>query len=200
MIRQIVLFSFLALLLRVVFAPTVLADGHCVTQYGGGQTCVETGEILVNKKVWDPVNKTFVDNLFSSVKAFQAGEEVTFSIEIKNVGDDNLHNVSFTDTLPSFLAWSGGDPLSFAVGDMAPTAVVTRTIKAKVVALPGNQCSVNTVKASSNEGTDQDTAQVCVSQPPKEVPKSGPEMGVLALLPSLGAIGYYLRKMRGVSK
>ncbi|MBI4099984.1 DUF11 domain-containing protein [Candidatus Microgenomates bacterium] len=199
MIRQIVLLLVLGGFFA--FLPvTILASGRCETQYGGGQTCVAAGQILVNKKVWDPINKVFVDNLLSSVKVFQAGEEVIFSIEVKNVGDDNLHNVHFTDSLPSFLVWSGGDPLNFTIGDMAPTASVTRTIKAKVVVQPGNRCGNNNVTASSNEGSDSDSAQVCVSQPPKEVPKAGPEMGILALLPSLGAIGYYLRKMRGVNK
>lgn len=162
---------------------------------------MSTGQLLVNKKIWDPVNKVYVDNLSASVKSFMAGEEVTFTIEIKNVGDATIHNVNFTDTLPSFLVWSGGDPLNFTIGDMLPTAMVTRTVKAKVVAEPGNQCAVNTVLARSNEGTDQDMAQLCVGQLPKAIPQAGPEMGILAMLPGLAGIGLYLKKfkvLRGV--
>ncbi len=197
-IRQITLFLVLLGLLWIG-PQKAFAAVRCETQYGGGQTCVSTGQILVNKKVWDPVNQVMVDNLSASVKTFQAGDEVTFTIEVKNVGDATIHNVSFTDTLPGFLVWSGGDPLNFTIGDMAQGAVVTRTIKAKVVAQPGNQCGLNSVVANSNEGSDSDTAQVCVGGQVlgvTTVPKTGPEMGVLALLPGLGAIGFYLRKIK----
>lgn len=194
-IRQIVLFGVLFFFLG---ASPIYATVRCETQYGGGQTCVKTGEILVNKKIWDPTNSVYVDNLSASVKTFHAGDEVTFTIEIKNVGDDTLHNVKFTDTLPAFLVWSGGDPLNFTIGDMAQGAVVTRTIKVKVVAFPSNQCQLNSVTAYSNEGSDSDTAMACVGQTivlgTTTIPQTGPEMGVLALLPGLAGIGVYLRK------
>lgn len=195
--RQFVLFLVFVALLLVV-PPATLASVSCTTQYGGGQTCVSTGQIQVNKKVWDPVNGVWVDNIFASVKTFKAGDEVTFSIEVKNVGDATIHNVNFSDTLPGFLVWSGGDPLNFTIGDMAAGAVVTRTVKAKVVAQPGNQCGNNNVVARSNEGSDTDNAMVCAGQPVKEVPKSGPEHWLLveSALLAAGTGGYFLRKIK----
>ncbi len=194
LMRQIILSFFLAGLLAA-FPGKVLAAISCMTQYGGGQTCVSTGQLLVNKTVYNPDTKTFVDNLMLTDHRFQAGDEVVFHVDIKNVGDATLDTVNFTDTLPSFLVWSSGDPLTSTISNLTPGQEVTKEIRAKVLATNGVVCKVNTAMASSpQDGSDQDTAQVCVGLPPKVIPQAGPEMGVLALLPGLGTLGFYLRR------
>lgn len=188
----------LALIAGLGFGRPVLASVTCTTQYGGGQTCVSTGQLLINKKVWDPDGKVFVDNLGLSNHIFQQGEEVIFSIDIKNVGDATLDTVNFTDTLPSFLQWTGGDPLTLTINSLTPGQTVTKQIKARVLATSGIVCPVNTASISSPQGgSDTDTAQLCVGKNVlgvTTVPKTGPEMGVLMALPAFGAIGFYLRK------
>src|SRR5256885_219090 len=91
------------------FARPSAAAVRCETQYGGGQVCVTTGQIQVNKKVWDPGTNQYMDNLVASgVHHFVAGETVTFTVRIQNVGDKTEDNVMFSDTLPSFLRYSSG--------------------------------------------------------------------------------------------
>lgn len=165
---------------------------RCETFYGG-QRCVPVGQLQINKKVFDPSSKTFLDNLLPSGHRFVSGEEVTFTIDIKNVSEVTVSNITFTDTLPLFLTWSGGDPLTSTIGSLAPGQTISKTIRAKVTAATG-ACAVNKAAAVSADSTDSDTAQVCAALPP-EVPAAGPEVAVLTLLPGLGAVGWFLRKI-----
>src|SRR4030042_4574974 len=75
---------------------------RCETQYGGTEVCVKTGELQINKKVWNTTGE-FVDNLTVSDYKFSAGEEITFKLEIKTGGDETFNKVSVTDSLPSYL-------------------------------------------------------------------------------------------------
>lgn len=177
------------------FVTPVLAAVTCTTQYGGGQTCATTGQLLINKKVFDPDLKTFVDN---STHRFSLGQEVTFTIETKNVGDATLNNITVTDTLPVFLTWVSGDSLVSIIDSLAPGQSITKTIKAKVNS-NGIVCDPNMVVASGNGMSDQDSAQVCIAGPvPPVMPKAGPEY--LALLLPLTGIGFYLKRfnLKGV--
>lgn len=193
-----VLISILAFAGVLYFSPkNALADVRCETQYGGGQTCVTT-QLLVNKKVWDPDGKVFVDNLAASGHRFVAGDTVTFTVDIKNVGSTTLTNVNFSDTLPSFLVWQSGDSLNSTISTLSPGETKTLTIVARVISDPpgGVTCNVNTAFASTSGASDSDSAQLCVENRVKGVttiPSTGPEQGVLVLLPALGAFGYFLK-------
>lgn len=188
----------LLLLFFVLAIKPVFASVSCTTQYGGGQTCVTTGQLLVNKKVWNPTSQTFVDNLGVADHRFQAGEEVIFSIDIKNVGDNTLNNVQFTDTLPGFLVWSSGDALSSTINSLTPGQTITKVIRARIISnlVATVTCDRNIAMATADNGSsDRDTAQLCAGVLPKTVPAAGPEMAVLALLPAFGAVGWFLRKI-----
>lgn len=187
----------LLLLFFVLATKPALADVSCTTQYGGGQACVTTG-LLVNKKIWDPANGgAFKDNLGLADHRFAPGEEVLFSIDIKNVGDNTLNNVQFTDTLPGFLVWSSGDALSSTINILTPGQTITKTIRTRVISNLNTpvSCDRNLVLATAGNFSDRDTAQLCVGTAPKTIPAAGPEMAVLALLPAFGAAGWYLRKL-----
>jgi hypothetical protein len=90
---------FLFLANKITFAAV-----RCETQYGGGETCVRTGELQINKEVWDSDNNQFVDNLNLSSHRFAPGDEVIFKLKIKNVGDATFDTVHVKDT--SRLIWS----------------------------------------------------------------------------------------------
>jgi uncharacterized repeat protein (TIGR01451 family) len=184
-----------ALLVSLLFIKPVFADVSCTTQYGGGQTCVSTGQLLVNKHVFDPDVNGFVDN---TTHAFKAGQGVNFTVDVKNVGDITLSNIHLVDTLPGFLEWAGGDPLDLTISSLAPGEMVTKTIQTRVkgdVGTANMNCQANLAVATASNGmSDRDTASLCVGQLPPKTPASGPE-GLILVLP-LGAAGYFLRKIR----
>ncbi|MFH0863516.1 MAG: hypothetical protein V1858_00295 [Candidatus Gottesmanbacteria bacterium] len=177
--KIIVLLTFLS----VFFYSTKIswAAVRCETQYGGGETCVRTGELQIDKEVLDPQNNKFVDNLFLNSNKFSAGEEITFKLKIKNVGDEKFATVQVRDYLPEFLEVLAGD-FSFEIKDLDPGETVERDIKARVVAdkrLADNTtlCVVNTAEAWSGDEKDKDTAQICLAKKVLGVttqPKTGP--------------------------
>lgn len=197
-LRKMIGKTLLLLLFFVLAIKPAFAAVSCTTQYGGGQTCVTTGQLLVNKKVWDPTSQAFVDNLGVADHRFQTGEEVIFSVDIKNVGDNTLNNIQFTDTLPGFLVWSSGDALSSTINMLTPGQTVTKVIRARIISnlAATVTCDRNIAVATADNGSsDRDTAQLCVGTTPKAIPAAGPEMAVLALLPGFGAAGWFLRKI-----
>lgn len=194
------------LLIASLFVATKSAQAavRCETQYGGGQVCVRTGQLQVNKRVLDPDSKTFVDNLGLSSKRFRPSDEITFKIEVKNVGDATFNKVTVTDTLPSRLELVSGS-LTFDLTNLTAGQTESRDIKVRVVSadrFPSDQsviCDVNTAGARSDTNeSDRDTAQVCLEKVAGQVtlPKAGPQGWFLTLLLSTiaGATGIYLTK------
>ncbi len=180
-----------------LMAKDTFAAVRCETQYGGGEVCVKTGELQIDKKVWDPQGNTFVDNLGLTSYRFSAGEEIVFKLKIKNVGDKTFSEVEVKDTLPEFLVLTSGD-LSFKITDLTPGETEEREIKAKVVdadKLPADQstvCVVNNAETWTGDERDKDTAQVCIEKKVLGVtPVTGPANGLAILTLSViaGIIG-----------
>lgn len=194
----ILLFFFL-----VLFGNKSYASVRCETQYGGGQVCVAISQLSVNKNIFDPVNKQFVDNLGLTSHRFISGEELIFNLTVKNVGDSTINNISVTDTLPDFLTLTSGS-LTYTIDHLEAGSQDQRQIKAKVVAvkqLPIDKtviCLVNTVQAVAGDQSDKDSSQFCLQKPGIVVtPSTGPKDWQYVLLGSLltGMVGLYLVKI-----
>ncbi len=180
-----------------------LAAVRCETQYGGGETCVTTGELQINKKIFDPDSSQFVDNLNLSSHRFGAGDQVTFQLQITNTGDATFGTVHVVDTLPAHLQFVSGS-LDFDISNLDPGETQTFQIQAKVVSadqFPSDQsllCEVNRAEATADDEDDVDTAQLCMETKvlgAKILPPTGPVYTPYLILASLalGASGFYLR-------
>lgn len=178
-------------ILSIIFlltAKPVSAAVRCETQYGGSEVCVRTGQLQIDKEVWNPDTQTFVDNLGLSDHKFLPGDEIVFKLKIKNVGDDTFSKVEVRDYLPGLIYLTNGD-ISFDINDFHPGDVNEYEIKTKVVdanQFPGNKsliCEVNTSEVWSGDERDKDTAQVCLTTNVLGIttlPKTGPaEIGIL---------------------
>lgn len=189
---------------------TVYAAVRCETQYGGREVCVRTGQLQIDKEVFNPQENKFMDNLGINDQKFAPGEEITFRLKIKNVGDDTFDKVSVTDSLPALLALTSGS-LSFELSGLTPGKTEEREIKTKVTAsgnFPGDKtliCVVNTAETSSGNEKDRDTAQVCLERKavgpapaagPEKLPPTGPKdwLPLLVLGTLTGISGLYLTK------
>lgn len=198
--KKLVLGSTIVLGLFLASFKSVSAAVRCETQYGGNQICVTTGQLQVNKTVYNPIKKEYVDNVFPPCNEsddkngcdatygyrFQTNEAVTFKIVVKNVGDNTLHNVKVTDTLPQYLFLTGETPSEFKYANLNPGESQEMTVRARVVAesqLPTRSCDFNVVDANSDENEhDKDTAKVCVGKGVLGIttlPKAGPEASII---------------------
>lgn len=209
--KKILLFNSLLLFPLFVFlaATPVSAAVRCETQYGGGEVCVKTGQLQINKEVWDPDAGKFVDNLGISSRRFTPGEEITFRLSIKNVGDSAFDKVQVTDSLPQHLELVSGNT-SFDIKNLTVGNTQSVEIKARVVSadkLPSDKsiiCEVNSAEAVSGGERDRDTAQVCLEKEvagkgggPVVLPKSGGQNWIIAFGSLFAlAIGAYLVRFK----
>ncbi len=193
----------------------------CEPIYGGGQTCISKGNIVLNKTVQNPTTNAFVDNLsLSNDPKFVANQDVTFQLTLVNSGDKNLSEVSVTDTFPSYINFVSGPGtfdsntknLTFKVFNLGAGESRTYTIKARVVSSlptdPAVNCVVNQAKAVSDSNEASDVSQVCLQNTVttkggfpvlgtptvKQTPATGPEMLPLFGLIPAGLGGLFLRR------
>lgn len=162
------------------FLPIVAsADTSCQPIYGGGQTCVQTGNLVVNKKVIDPKTGNLVDNLGVNDNKFGPEGVVTFQIAVTNTGNGKINKVSVRDIFPQFVDFAAGagnfdggsKVLSFDINDLNPNETRTFNIVGKITKaenLPGDRstvCVVNQAIGTTNDNqTSQDNVQMCIEK------------------------------------
>jgi len=191
-------------------AGSVLAIVRCETQYEG-EVCKEI-DLLLDKKVWDPYHSEFKDNLVgvsADIYKFAPGEEITFKLKIKNVGDEKFDKVYVKDTLPNYFELVSGD-LEFEIDDLDPDEEVEREFKVKVKAeenIPNESLicdskTTNRAKAWSGDEVDEDSSQICISRKvlAAELPPTGPQNSLILLGISLlsGLTGISLLKFKKI--
>ena len=195
----------LVLGLFLLTTPT-FASVRCETQYGGKEVCVTTGALQVNKEVFDPQSKKYVDNLGINDYKFSPSELLSFRISVKNVGDATLNKVTVSDTPQAgFLELATGS-LNFEITDLKPGESKSQEIKLRVAdesKMPQNNtiCIVNAAEASASDSRDRDTAQLCLERKVlavsvKELPKAGPEGWFLSLFGSVSGLAIGSRLLR----
>lgn len=161
----------------------VFADSSCTPIYGGGQSCVQSGNIMINKKVETPSHQNgkftnvFQDNLTINDDKYNPGETIRFQLAVTNTGGSALSNVTVQDVLPgtvSFVSISptpsnfdtNKRPITFTIGNLNPNETQTFTITGTVVSnsqlTQGITCDINQSTSSANSQTSQDNAQFCI--------------------------------------
>jgi uncharacterized repeat protein (TIGR01451 family) len=94
------------------FAGQAQASGsnaNCQTistgTYTSKESCVK---ITLDKKVLKPGTNEYVDGLSAIDPKYKVDQNVTFKIVVQNVGDENLSNITVTDTLPANVVYVSG--------------------------------------------------------------------------------------------
>lgn len=180
-----IVFTFL--ILPFIVAANAYAATTCTPIYGGGQTCIQTGEILINKKVQFPERDAngnllpanrFHDSIGLNDPRFRPGETVTFQLTVTNTGAATIASVTVKDLLPQEVNLNVQGPgvydpntrtLTFFMQNLNPGESRTEKLTAQVVST--NQlsadivCPFNQVTAETNNGqVSQDNAQLCIEK------------------------------------
>lgn len=180
--KAIKLFLLLAIgYLLLVAAPKAFADVSCQPIYGGGQSCITTNNIVVNKTVLNPQTNRFVDNLNINDPRYQPGFVATFQISVTNTGNNNVSQIDVRDVLPQFVSFGSGagtfdansNTLSFSLANLAPNETRTFGVTGRIFssdqisAAPGSVvCVVNqAVTMVNGANVAQDNAQFCIEKP-----------------------------------
>lgn len=141
-----------------------LAEENCGTQYGKDVCPIR--KITIDKKVWNPWDEKFVDNLADITPTgakFVVGDHVYFRIIVKNEGSETIENIRVEDTLPAALKFVAGD-LSFDISRLAPGQLEEKQIEAEAVSAPSDCRAENVAVARANGLDVRDTSWVCIVQ------------------------------------
>jgi uncharacterized repeat protein (TIGR01451 family) len=168
---------FLSAFAYLLFAGNALANTSCQPIYGGGESCTQTGNILLNKTVQNPSNGLYVDNLNINDAKYTPGQTVNFNITIRNTENKALSNVEVKDVFPQYVSFVAGpgnfdantNTLTFEIPNFPANEARTYTIQGKIANAGsfsfanGTTCVVNqSIMNASNGQSAQDNAQFCI--------------------------------------
>jgi len=215
--------SFLLFVLFIgYFARPAFADISCQPIYGGGETCIVSPNISINKEVLNPKTNKMVENLSVNDPKYHPEWIVNFKLTVTNTGKSVIKNIDVKDIFPQYITFSTGPgkfdketkTLSFKIESLEPNEIRTFVLVGRVVPtdkLPqGVVCIVNRVVVSSNaEDQASDNTQLCIENKVVEVPEKGfpvfpaptitetPPTGATAIplivLAAVGLLGYGLK-------
>lgn len=195
-LRKIVSYLLIVAGFAIYFTSSVSAK-ECHTVYGGGEVC-ETGDLSLDKKVYNPKAGAYWDNIDSNDYTFAPGEEVKFSLRIKNVSDVRVDSARINDDfdrLDDYMVYVSSDKgdyraevtdykVKFDFGGLEPDEEATVYFVARFKdagELPvGTNCFTNAAHAYSHvdDVSDSDYASFCVAtESGKIVSKSTPSTG-----------------------
>jgi uncharacterized repeat protein (TIGR01451 family) len=194
------LFIGILLTTGVVFAD----PKNCLPIYGGGETCIQDKDFTIDKRVQNPGNQQFVDNLGVNDPTYAPGDTVTFALTVKNVSKNAISNIKVTDTYPKFLDFVSGQgkfdqtkrTLTFSIAKLNKDESKTFIVKGKIVSgdkLPtgdGIGCIANLAQAQVGKKLSADNAQFCIEKgqtgqtPAKPVPTQPTTKGGIPVMPT----------------
>lgn len=162
------LFPFLLLPGSVRAEGTENIISSCQPIYGGGETCIQTENIAINKTVQDPQTLQYVDNLGANDPKYAPGQTVQFRIAVKNTSNVSVKNIKVEDRLPQYM----DDPkiINFNIDNLNPNETKTLISRGKIASknsLPDDNktiCLINQAIAAQNQQISQDNSQFCIQK------------------------------------
>lgn len=167
--------------------------------YYGGETCIYNKSFEIDKDVRIEGKDEWKDK----VTDVDEDETVEFRIRIKNVGEIEVDNMKYDDSLPEEMERVGGSGLTEYWNDFEPGERVEYIIKAKVKSNEYDRknfekCIVNKVELEWDDHFEgSDTATVCYGDAEiTELPETGPTAGIVLAISGMISIlgGMLVRK------
>lgn len=214
--------NFLGIIISILFllstVKPIVADYGQYGQYGGS---TPSQNILIEKMVGKPnttKGKTveYVNNLSPADPRYVPNQEVYFKIRVKNTSTVKLTNITIKDIVPNYIEPLTGPgtfdrnsmKITFSAGDFDPDQEKTFYVTMQVLSqdkLPADKglfCLVNKAEANGSNAFDSSSSQFCVEKQVAgvtQVPKAGPEMGILLLGLNITGIGIGLALKKRVN-
>ena len=169
------LFTSLAII-AVLALPTQLAKATGLGSYGCTGDCTTPNDLTINKQVYDPIKKVYVENLGPTDTTFAAGDLVQYKLKVTN-GSGETMSVTVEDVLPAYMTWLGGDgtydkasnkvtmKLDYMIaGTSQELTILAKVADGKDLPAKSEFCVTNTAKAfsSARPNGDDDTSQACI--------------------------------------
>lgn len=174
-----------SIIITLLFLSTPLTafaggiEETCQPIFGGGKTCVQTGELTIDLKVQHPQSKKFQDTINRTDYAFLPGDTVSYEMTITNISSkEAVSDATIKVLFPQFIDYGSGSGkydnktknLTFTINNLAPTKKQSFAVTGKVVAkekLPKNQdsvCVITQAIATNGNKQSQDNSQICLQK------------------------------------
>lgn len=183
----------ITLFLATAQAVYAQEDG-CRPIYGGGETCLPSQKVTVNKTVQNPITFGFVEEL-STKTPFSPNQTIMFKITAANKDAKTVENIKAKDVLPPYVVFVQGpgtfdqktNTFSFTIDRLGKDQSKDTFVTGRIVGpdkLPQDQnsvCIANQVRIESQSKTSQDNTQFCIQRlasiPPPSQTKGGLPVG-----------------------
>lgn len=183
------IFFLLLLLITCYFSLVASVNAQtptCQPIFGGGESCVTTGSLVLDKKLRAPNSDQFVDSTKITDPKFAPDQPVVFQINIKNTGNRVLEDITITDIFPRYVVFVKGpgnftkdtNTLTFAVDKLEAGQNRAIAIEGKIApanAIPGTNtvsCVVNQAIAAQGRNRATDNAEFCLQKGAQPQPQS----------------------------
>lgn len=172
-------FSLVTASSKLVWAASEENTASCQPIYGGGETCVQTGNITINKTIQNPQTLQYVDNLGTDDSKYAPGQLVHFKIIVKNKSNASIKNIVVKDRLPQYVDCAYGGTgqcdsatkiINLIIDNLNANETKTFTIVGIIASksqLPENKetiCLINQGVAVQMQQISQDNSQFCIQK------------------------------------
>lgn len=173
--RLLIYLALTPLLFFLASTPVSATNESCKAIFGGGTTCIQDEQLLVDVAVQDPQFTRYVDNLTASESKYTPGQIVLLKITVKN--DDakkKLSKITVTNTFPQHITYNTASgkydeknrSITWTIEALAPKeekifyaqGIVNKNI-------PQNPtCVIDQAVATSGKLRSQDNAGFCIDR------------------------------------
>jgi uncharacterized repeat protein (TIGR01451 family) len=169
------------------FSKRVFADTSCEPIYGGGQSCIISSDIAIDKKVLNPKTNKLVDNLNINDPKYFPGFIANFTLTITNTSNSTIDNITVKDMFPQYVSFGSGPgafnkktkTLSFNIKNLKSKESKTFTVTGRIAKMDQISidqgavvCVVNQANATSqNNNFSQDNSQFCIQKSTSPTPQ-----------------------------
>lgn len=169
---------------------------NCNPLYGGGETCIQEGKLILDKKVLNPKSvdtkggqiEEFVDNLSINDPKYKPEQTIRFQLVVTNTGTAALTNIKIEDTMPDYVTDVSGEgtfnkttkvytqTIDKLDANTSRTIIITAKV-APEAQLPKNDgvvCVINHATAKTSNDLTEDNSQFCIEKtllPKKDLPE-----------------------------
>jgi uncharacterized repeat protein (TIGR01451 family) len=175
------LIIFLSAILFLLSFPILVnaqSNPNCQPIFGGGTSCIQTGDVMVVKKIRNPASNQYVDNLSINDPKYAPNQPVLFQLIVQNTGSRTIKDITVTDIFPPYVAFTKGpgqydkanNTITFAVDSLEAGKSRSITLEGRVApmnALPQGSsitCVVNQAIAEQGNNKSSDNTEFCLTK------------------------------------
>ncbi len=160
-------------LILLAVSGSVMAQEQqaCRPIFGGGPSCVQQGDLSLDKKIHNPQTNQFVDTIDTDITP---GQTIRFQVTVRNTGSRTIENIVVTDIFPQHITFTRGPgqfdrttniltyPIDRLEGGQTNSVTIEGTVATSLPQTANLLCVVNQATAEQGRNTGTDSLSFCL--------------------------------------